>query len=47
MTYICMAKEGLRLSQAVSYPVGIVFALALFGYYLYIAFVRGKSKKVI
>ena len=39
-TYICMAREGFRLSQSIGYPVGIVFALALFGFYLYKAFVR-------
>jgi carbon starvation protein CstA len=33
-TYICMAKEGLQLSQGIAYPIGIVFALALFGFYL-------------
>ena len=34
-TYILMAKEGLRLSGAVAYPVGVCFALSLFGLYLY------------
>ena len=38
VTYICMAKEGFRMSQAISYPLGIVAALALFGFYLYKAF---------
>jgi hypothetical protein len=36
-TYICMAKEGLQLSQSIAYPIGIVFAVALFGFYLSIA----------
>ncbi len=34
MTYILMAKEGLRLGAAVAYPIGIVFAAALFAVYL-------------
>lgn len=34
MTYILMAKEGFRLSQAVAYPVGVCFAAALFVLYL-------------
>ena len=38
MTYILMAKEGLRLSSAIAYPIGIVFALSLFGAYLYVTF---------
>ena len=35
MTYILMAKEGLRLSSAIAYPVGVVFAAAMFGLYMY------------
>jgi carbon starvation protein CstA len=38
MTYILMAKEGFRLSSAIAYPIGIVFALSLFGVYLYVTF---------
>ena len=34
MTYILMAKEGFSLGSGVAYPVGIVFALALFAFYL-------------
>ncbi len=34
-TYILMAKEGLRLSTAIAYPVGIVFALACLGLFLF------------
>jgi carbon starvation protein CstA len=34
MTYILMADEGLRLKAAVAYPVGIVFAMALFAVYI-------------
>ncbi len=33
MTYILMAGEGFRLSPAISYPTGAVFALALLGMY--------------
>ena len=39
-TYILMASEGFKLSAAVGYPVGIVFAAALFAVYI---FVRTKS----
>ena len=35
LTYILMAPEGFRLSSGVAYPAGIVFALAMFGIYLY------------
>ena len=35
MTYILMAKEGLGLSSGISYPIGIVFAAALFCIYLF------------
>ncbi len=34
-TYILMAEEGFRLPGSVSYPVGILFALACFALYLY------------
>ena len=34
MTYILMAKEGFRLAKSIAYPVGIVFAAALFVVYL-------------
>ena len=34
MTYILMADEGFGLSAKIGYPVGIVFALALFGFFL-------------
>ena len=33
-TYILMAKEGLKLSKSIAYPVGIVAAVALFAVYL-------------
>ena len=34
MTYILMAKEGLRLGASIAYPAGVVFAAALFVAYL-------------
>ncbi|MBQ8305538.1 MAG: carbon starvation protein A [Blautia sp.] len=34
MTYILMAKEGFRLSAGVAYPVGVIFAVVLFCFYL-------------
>ena len=33
-TYILMAKEGLKLSKSIAYPIGIVAAVALFAVYL-------------
>lgn len=35
MTYILLAEEGLRLPVSVGYPVGIVFAFVLFGFYIW------------
>ena len=34
-TYILMAEEGLRLSQGISYPVGVAFAAACMTLYLF------------
>ena len=34
MTYILMAQEGFRLGSGVSYPVGAVFAVACFAFYI-------------
>ena len=34
MTYILMAKEGFKLGAGVGYPVGIVFAVACFAFYV-------------
>ena len=39
-TYILVAKEGLRLSTSVAYPLGLMFAAACFGIY-----VRALSKR--
>jgi hypothetical protein len=35
LTYILMAKEGLRLSAEIAYPAGVAFAGSLFCVYLY------------
>lgn len=35
MTYILMAKEGFGLSSKIAYPVGAVFAAALFAVYIF------------
>ena len=34
LTYILMAKEGLRLSAKISYPLGIIFAAGMFTLYV-------------
>ena len=34
VTYILMAKEGLKLSKTVAYPIGVAAAVALFAIYL-------------
>ena len=39
MTYILMAKEGFHLSSNIAYPTGIIFAIALFSFYIYKAFI--------
>ena len=36
LTYILMAKEGLRLQSAIAYPAGVIFAAALFVLYMVI-----------
>ncbi len=33
LTYILMAKEGFKISKNIAYPVGIVFAIAMFCVY--------------
>ena len=44
MTYILMAKEGLRLSGNVAYPAGICFAILVFAVYAVSAFrINGKG----
>ena len=45
MTYILMANEGFKLPATIGYPVGIAFALVLFGVYAVILFKRKKSIK--
>ena len=44
MTYILMAKEGLRLSGGIAYPVGIIFALAMF--FCYVVSARKINKQI-
>ncbi|MBO4687232.1 MAG: hypothetical protein J5636_01835 [Clostridiales bacterium] len=44
LTYILMADEGFRLPRLVCYPAGILFAIVLFGIYLYFLIVRSKKK---
>ena len=35
ITYILMASEGFKLSKEISYPIGIICSVILFGVYLY------------
>lgn len=42
VTYILMAKEGLRLSRMIAYPIGMVAAAALFAIYL-AKYIRNKK----
>ena len=44
MTYILMASEGFGLSQGIAYPVGAVFAVAMFGVYM-VLMRRASGKK--
>lgn len=44
LTYILMAPEGFKLSSAVGYPSGIIFAVSLFAVYLVLSF-RKQTKK--
>ncbi len=41
-TYIMMAPEGFRISQSISYPVGVLFAAGCMGLFLW-KFVYGKK----
>lgn len=41
-TYILMAPEGFKLSPAISYPIGIIFAIACFTVFM----VYGRKRKV-
>jgi hypothetical protein len=43
MTYILMAKEGLRLGAGIAYPAGIAFAVALFAVYMWILWKKRLS----
>ncbi len=44
LTYILMAQEGFKLSASIAYPAGIIFAVALFAFYL-VMVTKAKSKK--
>ena len=43
LTYILMADEGFKLSAKIGYPAGVLFALVLFGIYLFLGIVNNKS----
>lgn len=43
-TYILMAQEGLRLSTAIAYPVGLIFAAVCLGVFIYTCVLdKGKN----
>ncbi|MBS6397956.1 MAG: carbon starvation protein A [Clostridiales bacterium] len=44
LTYILMADEGFKMSASISYPAGIVFAVVLFGLFLFKCIVNGKTE---
>ncbi len=44
LTYIMMAKEGLKLSKTISYPTGLIFALTLFVIYVVMSIKKSKQK---
>lgn len=44
ITYILMAKEGFRLSQAISYIIGVTIAVILFGIYSYFLFTEKSDR---
>ncbi len=43
-TYILMADEGFKLSAGICYPVGIVFAVALFALFLFKCIINGTTE---
>lgn len=43
-TYILMADEGFKISASISYPVGIVFAVAMLAIFLFKCIINGKSE---
>lgn len=45
VTYILMAEEGLRISQNIAYPIGIVVAASHFVFFLMLIFTKEKHKK--
>lgn len=46
MTYILTAKEGLKLSTIIAYPIGLIFAASLLTVYLFFL-LRKKSKALL
>lgn len=44
-TYILQAKEGFQLSTAISYPVGIIFALGCLGVFLFTTVFKKKANQ--
>lgn len=46
LTYILMAPEGFRLSTAIAYPAGIIFASALLCTYVYMFFRLKKNNAI-
>ena len=47
LTYILMAKEGFKLSASIAYPAGIIFAVALFAFYLVMVTKAKKNKTTL
>ena len=45
-TYILMAKEGFQLSTSIAYPVGLLFAAACMGIFLYSCFGKKSANTV-
>ncbi|MEG0764714.1 MAG: carbon starvation CstA family protein [Pseudoflavonifractor sp.] len=43
VTYILQAPEGFKLSTSIAYPVGLVFAAACLGVFLFTTFLRKKD----
>lgn len=44
-TYILTASEGFRLSTSIAYPIGALFALALFVIYIVLWMLQNKKKE--
>lgn len=46
MTYILIAPEGLKIAPAIAYPIGIIFAILTFIFFLYKAYFNKNSEAV-